>query len=58
MTNHRPAGDPDLQRRERLRARLRAEWVGGAEDEWRRRTGRPMTDEELERALRRFPENA
>jgi hypothetical protein len=41
--------------RERLRERLRAEWIAGAEEEWRRRTGRAMTAEELERVLRRYP---
>jgi hypothetical protein len=33
------------------RARLRAEWIAGAEEEGRKRTGRPMTAEEL----RRYP---
>lgn len=41
--------------RQQLRERLRAEWIAGAEDEWRRRTGRPMTVEELERVLRHYP---
>lgn len=43
------------ERRQRLRDRLRAEWIAGAEEEWRRRTGRPMTAAELERLLRRYP---
>lgn len=47
--------DPVQDRRQRLRERLRAEWVRGAEEEWRRRTGRPMTAVELERVLRRYP---
>lgn len=38
-----------------LSERVRAEWIAGAEEEWRRRTGRRMTAEELERLLRRFP---
>jgi hypothetical protein len=38
-----------------LNERLRAEYIAGAEEEWRRRTGRPMTAEELERVLRRYP---
>jgi hypothetical protein len=42
-------------RRERLRVRLRIEWLAGAEEEHRRRTGRPMTSEELEQVLRRYP---
>jgi len=28
---------------------------GAAEAEWRKRTGRPMTRDELERVLRRYP---
>lgn len=43
------------QRRRRLRERLRAEYIAGAEEEWRTRTGRPMTAEELDRVLRRYP---
>jgi hypothetical protein len=39
----------------RLNKRLRAEFLTGAEEEWRRRTGRPTTNEELERVLRRYP---
>ena len=35
--------------------RLRAEFIAGAEEEWRKRTGRPMTAEELKRVLRRYP---
>lgn len=42
-------------RRRGLNERLRAEWIVGAEEEWRMRTGRPMTAEELERVLRRYP---
>ena len=55
--NHRiPEHDPfAIESRRRLRERLRAEWIAGAEDEWRRRTGRTMTSAELERLLRRFP---
>lgn len=41
--------------RQRLRERLRAEWIASAQEEWRRRTGRPMTAAELERVLRRYP---
>lgn len=47
--------EPADQRGRRLCERLRAEWIAGAEEEWRRRSGRPMTAEELERVLRRFP---
>jgi hypothetical protein len=43
-----------LRHRRRLNERLRAEWIAGAEGEWRKRTGRPMTAEELERVLRRY----
>jgi hypothetical protein len=38
-----------------MNLQLRAEFITGAEEEWRRRTGRPMTAEELERVLRRYP---
>jgi hypothetical protein len=43
------------ERRRELRERLRAAWISGAEEEWRRRTAKPMTAAELERVLRRFP---
>jgi hypothetical protein len=43
------------ERRRRLNERLRAEWIAGAEEEGRRRTGRAMTADELERVLRRYP---
>ncbi len=43
------------QRRKRLNERVRAEWIAGADEEWRKRTGRPMTAEELARVLRRYP---
>lgn len=46
---------PDVERRRRLNERLRAEYIAGAEEEWRRRRGRPMTAAELERVLRRYP---
>jgi hypothetical protein len=55
MTDHRPAGDPDVERRQRLRERLRARRIAGAGEDWRKRSGRPMTAEELERVLRRYP---
>jgi hypothetical protein len=42
-------------RRYRLNQRLRVEWSAGAEEGWRKRTGPPMTAEELERVLRRYP---
>jgi hypothetical protein len=38
-----------------LNERLRAEYIAGAEEEWRRRTGQAMTAAELERVLRRYP---
>jgi hypothetical protein len=41
--------------RRHMNLRLRAEYIAGAEEEWRKRTGRPMTAEEPERVLRRFP---
>jgi len=43
------------QRRRRLNERLGAEYIAGAEEEWRKRTGRPMTAAELEWVLPRYP---
>ena len=56
MTDHRPAGEFDLERREHSGSRPRADWIADAEEEWRRLTGRSMTAEELERRLRRYPD--
>jgi hypothetical protein len=42
-------------RRQRLNERARFDYVADAEEEWRRRHGRPMTTQELERVLRRYP---
>lgn len=50
LVRPRPSGDPIAWRR-RLEEWLRAEFVAGAEAEWRKRTGRLMTAEELERVL-------
>jgi hypothetical protein len=38
-----------------MNLRLRGEFIAGAEEGHRRLTGRPMTAEELERVLRRYP---
>jgi hypothetical protein len=46
--------DAIRNRRQRFKQRARAEYVAGAEAEWRQRTGRPMTVQELERMLRRY----
>ena len=54
MNDARPV-DPRRNRRQRFKERARLEYLAGAEQEWRKRTGRPMTAEELERALRRYP---
>ena len=54
-TGHGSARPAAHARRQRLRERLRTEWIAGAEEEWRRRTGRTMTAGELERVLRRYP---
>jgi hypothetical protein len=43
------------QRRRRLQIALRLEWIAAIEEEWRRRHARPMTAEELERLLKRYP---
>jgi hypothetical protein len=47
--------DLEAAPRQRLNERLRAEFIAGAEMEWRKRSGRPMTAEELQRVLRRYP---
>ena len=49
------ARSEDVTDRRRLDQRLRAEWIAGAEEEWRKRIGRPMTADELERVLRLVP---
>jgi len=54
LTRPLPSRDP-VERRRRLEERLRAEFIAGAEAEWRNRTGRQMTREELEQVLRRYP---
>jgi hypothetical protein len=46
--------DP-VDRKRQMNHGLRAEFMAGADEEWRKRTGRPMTAEELERVLRRYP---
>jgi hypothetical protein len=38
-----------------LNERLRAEFLAGAEEDSRRRLGRGLTREELEKVLRRYP---
>ena len=43
------------ERRERLNQRLRQAFVEGAEEDSRRRLGRGLTVEELERVLWRYP---
>jgi hypothetical protein len=50
-----PPSDPTQARGRRLNRRLRAEFIAGAEEEMRKRTGRAMTAEELEWMLRRYP---
>ena len=41
--------------RRRLNERLRQAFIEGAEEDSRRRLGRGLTAEELERVLRRYP---
>ena len=57
MSDARPA-DPRRNRRQRFKERARLEYLSGAEEDWRKRTGRPMTAEELERVLRHYPGDA
>ena len=47
--------DPADDRRRRLNERLRQALIEGAEEDSRRRLGRALTAEELERVLRRYP---
>lgn len=49
----RPIDPADWPRQMNLRLRL--EFIAGAEEDSRRRLGRGLTNEELERALRRYP---
>ena len=48
----------DDDRRARLNLRLRRAFLEGAEEDSRRRLGRGLTAEELERVLRRYPGDA
>lgn len=54
---HEPAGSQPLAeaRSRSLSERLRAAFAEGAEEDSRRRLGRGLTREELERVLRRYP---
>ena len=54
MDEYRP-GKAERNRRQRFKERARAEYMAGAEREWRKRLGRPMTAEELELVLQRYP---
>jgi hypothetical protein len=54
MIDRSPPADP-TERRRRPNERLRAAFLAGAEEDSRRRLGRALTREELERVLRRFP---
>jgi hypothetical protein len=49
------AASADQERRERLNQRLRQAFIAGAEEDSRRRLGRGLTSEELERVLWRYP---
>ena len=49
------AASPDQERRERLNKRLRQAFIEGAEEDSRRRSGRGLTAEELERIVWRYP---
>jgi hypothetical protein len=45
----------DVERRMALEAKVRAAYLEGAAEDSQRRPGRPLTREELDRVLRRFP---
>jgi len=60
---HLPRPDPRrfeaiTPRRKRLQVRLRMQYLAGAEEEHRLRTGHQMTVEELEQVLLRYPGDA
>jgi hypothetical protein len=57
MDDLRPV-DPRRNRRQRFKERAKLEYLAGAEADWRLKTGRSMTAEELERAIRRYPGDA
>jgi hypothetical protein len=46
---------PNQERRTRLNQRLRQAFIAGAEEDSRRRLGRGLTAEELERVLLEYP---
>ena len=54
MDEYRPV-KTERNRRQRFKERARMEYVAGAEKDWRKQTGRPMTAEELQRVLRQYP---
>ena len=54
MDEYRPV-KAERNRRHRFKERARAEYLAGAEEDWRQAAGRPMTAEELERVVRRYP---
>jgi hypothetical protein len=49
------AASPDQERRSRLNKRLRQAFLEGAEEDSRRRLGRGLSVEELERVLWHYP---
>jgi hypothetical protein len=53
VNDFRPV-ESQRQLRQRLRERRRVAWLAAAEEHWRRRTGRPMTTEELRRELLQY----
>jgi hypothetical protein len=48
-------GPADQERRDSLNKRLRQAFLEGAKEDSRRRLGRGLTAEELEKVLRRYP---
>jgi hypothetical protein len=46
MDEYRPV-KAERNRRQRFKERARLEYLAAAEEDWRKRTGRPMTAEEL-----------
>lgn len=48
---------PTCRNEDSLDTRFRAAFIAGAEEDSRRRLGRGLTREELERVLRRYPKD-
>ena len=55
MNQQPPRPTDSASRRSALNRRLRIAFIAGAEEQSRREAGRGLSEEELERVLRRYP---